>query len=57
MTTATPVNEMSPPTSLARVRTSDPATTARIATRTGVDAMINAESPAAIIVSPVVHRI
>jgi hypothetical protein len=45
------------PRSLSGVRTSDRATTDSRATRTGVDAMSSAESPAGTVVRPVVHRI
>src|SRR5689334_3208996 len=57
MTMATPTNEVMPPTIFAGVKWSEPAATARKTTRTGVDAMMSAESPAGTIDRPVVHRI
>ena len=56
-TIATPTNDSSAPPSLAGVRTSDLATTARSAVMTGVAAIRRAESPAVTDVIPVVHRI
>ena len=57
MTTTTPRNDSAAPANFCGVSVSTPMIPARTATRTGVEAMISALSPAGMNVRPVVHRI